>query len=140
MIEITKMTFTHDGGTKNYDIFLVKCPETSMGAVIRRWGKIGSFGQVKCDVFTDTAAQRDFVTQTKKRAARGYNETESRAYSFATADEVADYLGPVWSKCSGDLMNVMGDISGDPHTPAFKEPSPPEPEKEIVRPATWGSW
>ena len=138
MIEARHIHFDHDSETKDYDLYFVTCRETGKGAVLRRYGALGAFGQTMCEVGTDTWARKDFSKQQRTRGKRGYFATADEEHSLATQDEVVSVLGrTLWNKHAAALGDVLEDIEGSSSMP-LEPPQPREPR--VSRAAEWGSW
>jgi predicted DNA-binding WGR domain protein len=71
MIEVTYFRGEHQGGTKEYHLYVFRARKTGKALLVKRWGKIGADGQVK----VERIGREDdaFDKALKERAAKGYD-------------------------------------------------------------------
>ena len=72
MIEVTHYTGRHEGGTKEYHLSLLFSTATRGALLIKRWGKIGTDGQVKVELAKGTG-QEELNKLLRDRSRNGYD-------------------------------------------------------------------
>lgn len=72
MIEVTHYYGVHQGGTKDYHLYLFASQKTGKHIIIKRWGKTGSDGQSKIEL-NGGSGEKQLDTWLKERAAKGYD-------------------------------------------------------------------
>lgn len=83
MIEVTHFYGVHQGGTKKYHLYLFHSPTTGNYLLAKRWGKVGTEGQVKIEAL-GLAGKRSLNKALNEQQSSGYDmrldETLSKAY------------------------------------------------------------
>lgn len=93
MIEVTHYKGVHQGGTKEYSIYLFYSQKTKKALLVRRWGKVGADGQVKVES-PDGNGNKALDALLDERRAKGY-DMRLAAHLTGTAtvyDSVEDAL------------------------------------------------
>lgn len=72
MIEVTHYYGIHQGGTKDYHLYLLHSKMTKKHILVKRWGKTGSKGQSKLEMGAGSG-QSQIDTALKDRAKSGYD-------------------------------------------------------------------
>lgn len=71
------VSLDHQGGTKSYHLHLIQAANGNC-VVINRWGKTGSFGEMKVETFdSPVKAQRAFDKKETEKTRKGYRQTSS---------------------------------------------------------------
>lgn len=72
MIEVTHFYGVHQGGTKDYHLYLLFSKKTGKHIIVKRWGKTGTDGQAKVELGSgDGSTLLD--KWLKERASKGYD-------------------------------------------------------------------
>lgn len=72
-ISFDQFYMIHEGGTKEYRIIFLSNLDNGNSLVIRRFGKIGTWGQVKVDMFSSVSiADGEVSGLIKSKTGRGY--------------------------------------------------------------------
>jgi hypothetical protein len=153
MIHLTVRHFVHKGGTKDYDLYALTSDNTK-GTVVRRWGALGSSGQVKGPAaqMSRGEAMRELDAETKNRIKRGYVANSEITQSFESLDELARFLPPgIWSRAQEYILPLDDDSMkaiDDKKDARFAEEAERKAKAAAartlklaeVRGNNWGSW
>lgn len=116
-LQIRKVTWPHKGGTKEYHLHEIVDLANNRSVLIKRWGKVGSFGQIKVE-YGDIAAMSEIVIAiTRDKRANGYDIStkmeEREATSFADLPgKVGRALFPKIGKEALSFIDPDADVSG----------------------------
>lgn len=112
-----RTSLDHKGGTKAYHLILIKTPD-GRGMLIRRFGKVGQFGDVMVEQFpTSAAAEKAFekLYNEKTSGRKGYFQ-KTHEESDEDFDGLQKILGrPLWAKLGPSdikFLNDDADVSG----------------------------
>lgn len=73
-IEVTHYYGVHQGGTKDYHVYLFTGPNKDHALLVKRYGKTGTDGQMLYEVFPSHKAGHDaFDRMLKERSKKGYD-------------------------------------------------------------------
>jgi predicted DNA-binding WGR domain protein len=93
--KVTHYYGVHQGGTKDFHIYVITGPNEKHGLVIRRFGKTSTDGQSKVDVVNSHAATKTMLDKLlKERAKNGYDMRFNAQTSgnFDTANEALSVM------------------------------------------------
>lgn len=74
-LRCTHKHLAHNGGTKDYDIWIISNQFTNRAILVRRWGKVGATGQTKINDFVhinQASKYADKIIKDKTSPASGY--------------------------------------------------------------------
>lgn len=132
-ILIRKVSMQHRGGTKEYHLLSVRNTTTGKAILVTRWGKTGTWGQMKTEKGTETDVSRAFDAKFDEKSGRGYRITNEKNASAANADEAQHIIGiTYWPQIgAANLEHVLPGVD----TTGVRE----------AKPATWketkdGKW
>lgn len=152
---VARFGLTHSGGTKAYfgTMILTAC---GASIVVKRWGKVGAWGQVKIERFdTQSAAQTAYMEIHKMKKSRGYTREDFKeATDVPNVSALAEHLGSLYTSAPEvrDAISWMmredgsadTDISISPRAPGRAAPAEPAAlsiEEQIkIQPDVWGTW
>lgn len=84
MIEVEHFYGLHQGGTKDYHLYLFTKRGERSGLLIKRWGKAGTDGQVKVELGGKVQLDKEL----KERSSRGYSMTRENGSSGSFPDAI----------------------------------------------------
>lgn len=126
---LKRTSLKHRGGTKEYHLVLIVTPQQT-GILIRRFGKVGAFGEVMVEQFNNAlVAEANYCQLLLKKTAerKGYSKTVSNS-TECDFDELQKRIGrPLWAKLSPAnirFLNADADVTG------VREPDPPRFDEE----------
>lgn len=91
MFELTHFNGVHQGGTKEYSLYVIFSRKTSKSLLIKRWGKTGADGQMKIEVQNnDGSAALD--KELNERRKKGYDMRKKATTSFPSVRAVLEEL------------------------------------------------
>jgi len=138
----------HEGGTKDYDLHIVRNSASNRAVLVRRWGAVGLEGQVMTKTFghyNQARAYAQKIINDKIRPVKGYDvqgdsfkESEHQTLEHAESvlgQKVITELN--LSASAKAILNTSGDVT---HATAPIPPSPSPAQKAIEKPTHYGSW
>lgn len=98
-IEIQRVNYAHQGGTKAYFLTLLQTSEGN-SVLIKRWGRVGAFGDVKFETYlSHSEGERAFKSAQNTRGTKGYRVESIDTLTAASLDETTKIIGrPTWAK------------------------------------------
>lgn len=90
---INKVSMRHRGGSKEYHLLAVTNHDTGKGVIVNRWGKVGSWGQMKTERKTATRVNNMLFDKIREKEARGYISTSTNNYECKSVEEARSTLG-----------------------------------------------
>ncbi|WP_062120595.1 WGR domain-containing protein [Aureimonas sp. AU40] len=109
-LRFERITLDHKSGTKDYHVYSICCAETKRSILIKRWGKVGAFGQIDVQTFdTNEGAVNEFwkVVRSKTTPRKGYEEGAKKD-DLGDADMVKTFLGiGVFTSIGADALDHL---------------------------------
>lgn len=141
MIILQHHHYLHEGGTKDYDLFLLSSVDTSKSVLIKRYGKVKSAGQVLVEIVEKEKGYNKFEYENKKRKDRKYFVSgRSKSTKNVVFQELENILGhTVFDRSKTHLETVF--LTADVFDHAVDEETLREQNQEPVQqPEEWGTW
>ncbi len=146
MFEFQKIVMEHKDNTKSYTIYYIGNMKTGKSAVIRKWGRIGTAGQIKTtahDRLRGATSELKKLIASKER--RGYHQIEAFVDEKDLNEaEVRFGINDVISRADFAITRAVfaRPIGGDDGWVAPPQPKAPlpKPEPEPITDSRWGSW
>lgn len=131
-IKSRSISLDHRGGTKSYHLMIIEAANGKC-VVINRWGKTGSFGEMKVETFdSPVAAQKAFDKKEREKGRNGYSQTGStRDTEAADASELVKAIGMATFNKMGAAAVKHLDPNFD--TTGMREADPPQYDEETGR-------
>ncbi|NKX37665.1 WGR domain-containing protein [Rhodobacteraceae bacterium R_SAG4] len=90
MFSLTHYQGVHQGGTKEYSLYLIENTSTGKSLLVKRWGKLGADGQIKIEQTTGKADALN--TALKERMGKGYDMRSQGLKTFQTVKDALQVL------------------------------------------------
>lgn len=126
-IEVARIMLEYSDGRRSNKFYELFYAQTSDGrsAVIRRYGKIGSFGDVVEGVFQSVAAgEREFEKLLKQKTGKGYQPKKNTTETANDAAALRTIFGPaLWPKLSAKMVSHLDpSLNTSSRTPEAPQP------------------
>ena len=100
--------FTHEGGTKDYDLWLIENMKSGDAMFIKRWGVVGSVGSIHKEVGSVGSLEREFDKIAKQRRKSNYRMGGHKVRNFNTLDnDAVNILGFALKRYGAQIKNFM---------------------------------
>lgn len=128
-ITIRFISMEHKGGTKSYNLAHIVAAD-SRSVVVNRWGKTGTFGDIKASHFRKEEygkADKALTAKYREKLGNGYAETNDRFVSASDETELRRALGRMlFIKLGASTIKWLDpniDVSGlkDAEHPSYDE-------------------
>lgn len=150
MYNFAQMGLNHSGGSKFYEAVLLQS-RNGNAVVIKRWGKVGSWGQVKVEQYGNcTEAERAYSEILEQKRKRGYTREAYRAdKTLSNMEEVEQTLIQYKRSAPSNYAEIVKYLAADNDgkdfdarntTSAPAKPADTFDDQIKKQPDTWGSW
>lgn len=84
--ELLHEKWGHEGGTKDYDVWIAEDTQSGRTLMIRRWGKVGTRGAFKKQIFASARQAKAWIGKARQdKFGHGYFEQEKNTVLGASA-------------------------------------------------------
>lgn len=92
-IAVRKVSMSHRSGTKEYHLLLIVNADEGTGILVSRWGKAGTWGQMKSEKGSASDCLRAFNAKQYEKESRGYRSSFDKSEQFVSADDAKPFIG-----------------------------------------------
>lgn len=141
---VNKTLLKHAEGTKAYEAITLVHNPSGQAVHIRRWSKMGAWGQVQIDRFsTESSCMEAHEKIVNTKHNRGYENEDFISEGFANLAGVKTFLGRYMNHLEAHKRwsEFVSRIDSDEITTVGSSTVPSRTiEKEVTQPENWGSW
>lgn len=140
MYKYRSVHLVHEHGKKEYRLIYIRKEETDRALCIRRWGKVGTWGQIKITRGTPKEAEAEFQTMLDQKLGRGYRSEDSVNEIFADTGELW-YEMIAYTRSHKNDFNWLTGMLYDNAPHSIIKDTIPEPESSFEETyEEWGTW
>lgn len=107
-MNVRRVDFVHKGGTKAYHLLSI-INATGQGVLVKRWGKVSSFGQIKVELYLNAMTTENALEAAlRERSSRGYKVlADVSSVPLRLGELKAQVSGPVWAKLGATAVKHL---------------------------------